>query len=313
MQKKIKIYITGVTGFIGSKIAEYCKRSGFHVIGIIRREKIKIKNELGIEILESNLLDVNELILEKADFVIHCATANDIISRDFNSGINLSVVGTKKLLEAAKNANIKNFIFFSTAQVYGAELQGVIDETAPLRCESSYALNHFYGEELCKLYTIKYGFNILVLRPSNVYGVPSVSTINRTSLVPICFVNESIKKKVININSSGRQIRNFVSTEQVANLVLSVLENFPSGFAIINVGSDWCASIKDIAKMVAVSFKSIFGKKISINRLNNNPKTSNHFKYKSIFFSKTANKKKCKENMNYVITELFKKNSSHND
>jgi nucleoside-diphosphate-sugar epimerase len=120
-------------------------------------------------------------------------------------------------------------------------------------------------------------------------------------------------KKVININSSGRQIRNFVSTEQVANLVLSVLENFPSGFAIINVGSDWCASIKDIAKMVAVSFKSIFGKKISINRLNNNPKTSNHFKYKSIFFSKTANKKKCKENMNYVITELFKKNSSHND
>lgn len=307
MQKKIKIYISGVTGFIGSKIAEYCKRSGFYVIGIIRREKVKIKNELGIEILESNLLDDNQLILEKADFVIHCATANDIISRNFNSGINLSVMGTKKLLEAAKNANIKNFIFFSTAQVYGAELQGGVNETTPLRCESPYALNHFYGEELCKLYTTKYGLNTLVLRPSNVYGIPSVSTINRTSLVPMCFINESIKKKIININSSGRQIRNFISTEQVANLVLSVLESFPSGFSIINVGSNWHVSIKDIAKMVADSYKSIFGKKISINRLNNNPKTSNNFKYKSIFFNQTLNKKKCKENMNYVITELFKK------
>ena len=57
-------------------------------------------------------------------------------------------MGTKKILDAAVKAKIKNVIFFSTIQVYGTNLKGNINENSPTNCKNSYSLNHLYGEEL---------------------------------------------------------------------------------------------------------------------------------------------------------------------
>ena len=58
------------------------------------------------------LLKINFLKLKNADAIIHCATTNNIISKNFEAGFNLSVMGTKKILDAAVKAKIKNVIFF---------------------------------------------------------------------------------------------------------------------------------------------------------------------------------------------------------
>ena len=121
-----KIYITGVSGFIGSSLAKKCLESGHSVIGITRNSASEISKQLKIKVIEADLLKEANLEIENADVVIHCATANDILSKNINEGYSLSINGTSNLLEASKRANISNFIFFSTAQVYGTELKDVL-------------------------------------------------------------------------------------------------------------------------------------------------------------------------------------------
>ena len=46
------------------------------------------------------------------------------------------------------------------------------------------------------MYSKEYGLNVVVVRPSNVYGFRFIKTINRSTLVPMCFINEAIKMKI---------------------------------------------------------------------------------------------------------------------
>ena len=304
-----KIYITGVSGFIGSRVAARCAELGYQVVGISRDASkcSLLAMELGIQVIEADLVNLGSFALESADAVIHCATANDILSKDFNAGLALSVVGTRNLLQATDKAGIRNFIFFSTAQVYGTELTGHVDESVPVCCETPYALNHFFGEELCRMYSSTRDFNIAVLRPSNVYGVPEVSTVNRATLVPMCFVDEAMKQGSITIRSSGKQNRNFVSTDEIVELILQVLKNFPQGYSVINAGSNWCASILDVAQMVANSYALQYGKRLAVTANGSQSSTPNLFQYKSRLFTPLKDKAACKENMSHVINQLFQK------
>ena len=307
-----KIYITGVTGFIGSQIAKLFKENSYHVIGIVKNSATTASEELGIEIIESDLIEKGDLILKPAEAIIHCATANDILSKNTEAGLLLSIVGTSKLLESASKAKISNIIFFSTLQVYGTELVGYFDELTPVNCKTSYAINHYLGEELCKFYCKTRNFNITVLRPSNVYGVPTISTVNRKTLVPTCFVNEAINHGSITLLSSGKQIRNFISTDQVAEIVLKTVKKFPKGFSTRNCGSNFYASMLEVANIVSDQYQKKFKKKIIIKISSDMPEVSNIFYYKSKFIKHNFTDKQDKDKMIKTINHLLKLKKTKN-
>ena len=79
--KQKKIYITGVSGFIGSRLAKLFLDKGYQVIGITRKSASVVSKELGIDVIEADFNDKSHLELERADTIIHCATANDILSK----------------------------------------------------------------------------------------------------------------------------------------------------------------------------------------------------------------------------------------
>ena len=104
------------------------------------------------------------------------------------------------------------------------------------------------------MYSKEYGLNVVVVRPSNVYGFPFIKTINRSTLVPMCFINEAIKEKSDKYSLIGETKQKFfISTDQVAYLINSILMKFPSGFNVVNVGSNYYASIINISNIVAKS------------------------------------------------------------
>ena len=240
-----RVLITGCSGFIGSRLALRANLSGFEVFASTRNADNALALELGMPILEFDVLRAAPQI-PQVDVIIHCATANDILSRDFNAGVNLSVCGTRNVLESAVSKKIKRVIFLSTLQVYGTELEGEISEDSPICCETGYALNHNFGEELCRMYTRTHNLDTTVLRPANVYGIPDVHTARRFTLVPMCFVKEAVEFGTLTLRSSGLQRRNFVSTDEVADVCLSLLSDFPPGFQVINVASEWVCSIREI-------------------------------------------------------------------
>lgn len=276
------VVVSGVSGFIGSAIAATAVKAGHSVLGITRSRDQVLREELGISTQRFDFLGAGQLALPSSNTLIHCATANEVISQNSSNGLSLSVVGTGKVLKSAHDAGIQNVIFLSTAQVYGTELAGRISEKYPTNCQTEYGLNHYLGEELCRFYSHNYQMNIVILRPSNIYGIPFASTVKRNTLVPFCFIDEAIEKGAINLRSSGKQQRNFVSLEHVAELSLRIAEDFPTGFTIMNVGSNWNSSIIDVAKLVSKCLEAKIQKSVVINLGSSKPTTSNHFIYESI-------------------------------
>lgn len=310
MVEQNRVILTGISGFIGSVLTQRCLKSGYQVLGISRDNAMLVSRELGVDVVKADLLVSNNLDsinFHESDIIIHCATANDILSKDFSSGVTLSVMGTRHLFEAALKAGVRKVVLFSTAQVYGTELIGLVDESSPVRCETPYALNHFFAEELSRLYSINNGFDVAVIRPSNVYGVPQINTINRSTLVPMTFVEQVIDQGSITLHSSGKQIRNFVSTDEVADLILKILCEFPKGFSIINACSNYHASIFEVASLVASSFATTHKQEIDVNVNSVQPAVPNLFQYKSKFFTPLAEVLACKQNMAFVINQLFQK------
>jgi nucleoside-diphosphate-sugar epimerase len=286
-------------------------QEGYEVIASSRKLSGTLEQELGMPITELDVLKPISLNndIDNVDTIIHCATANDVLSRDFEAGVNLSVYGTRNILNFAVARGVKRIIFFSTLQVYGTELIGKISEDTPVCCQSPYALNHFYGEELCRMYARNHGLDVVLMRPSNVYGIPDVSTVRRDSLVPMCFVKEAIQNGSLTLRSSGRQQRNFISTDEVANVCLNLLRDFPQGCEVINLGSSWLTSIHDIAEITKKIYLERYGEPLQMNILSNEPKEGNSFTIVSRVASVRPLPEESRQAMINVITQIFDNNN----
>ncbi|MCF7787334.1 MAG: NAD(P)-dependent oxidoreductase [Prosthecobacter sp.] len=303
----LRVLITGSGGFIGSRLAIRCREAGHEVIATAHRSTPELAQALGVpDVIPMDVLNphVADLPLD-ADILFHCATANDIVSRDFKSGVNLSVHGTRNVLELALRRGIRRVVFFSTIQVYGTELHGEITENTPVRCESSYALNHLLGEEICRFYAAKHGLDIVLLRPANVIGVPDASTVQRSTLVPMCFVKEALATGKIVMRSSGRQIRNFVTSDQVANICLCLGQSFPSAATVINASSPWNASIAEMAGIVAEVFFERTGIELVLEIQSDEPEQGNKFRIYSSLDPCRDSAEACANAARGMIRRLF--------
>jgi len=301
------VVVTGATGLIGSRIVKNLQSHDFNVVATARLPTPEIGRELGVPVYDLDVLRPEESDLpDVADgILIHCATANDIVSKDAARGYELSVNGTWNVLQLASSLGIKRAIYFSTFQVYGTELVGVVDESFPTRCETPYGQNHWFGEEVCRLIATKQKMAIAVVRPSNVYGAPVASSVHRETLVPACFVRTAIINKEIVLHSSGRQLRNFVSTEEVADACIHLLHNFSPGFEIYNICSGYAATMLELAQLTAEVYQEKFGVCLPVNILSDLPSDTNQFVARSRLESLWKSKNQSRNFMRQEIGALF--------
>jgi UDP-glucose 4-epimerase len=273
-----RLLITGASGFIGGYLCDWFSRQGDTVIASSRHWNNALQKALpqckafSWDVLSPELLD-----LPPADLIIHTATANDVHSRDPIKGMMLSGIGTRNVLEAANRAGIPRVIVFSTFQVYGTELLGQIDETTPTAPLNDYGLNHLVAEEYAALATRQGKVQAVSVRPSNVYGRFVAPTIDRWTLVPGCFCKEVYETGRITLRSSGLQIRNFLSLENLARACNAIIQHYPTGYDVFNIASSQNATILSIAQQVARLFEVRFGRSAQWVIESDEPKRSNSF------------------------------------
>ena len=207
--EKKSVLITGISGFVGSYLAEELLKRGANVYGIIRRraDGSKPKNliERGIcedvTLLEGDLQDIaslaNALDTAKPDAVFHLA-AQSFVARSFQAPIETeqyNCVGTANLLEAIR---VKNYdpvvVFAGSSEEYGLVVfskmqyeqlkkkyhtifpepvsipEVPIAETNPLRPMSPYAVSKIYGDFLMRDYYHSFGIKTVVSRAFNHEG-----------------------------------------------------------------------------------------------------------------------------------------------
>jgi UDP-glucose 4-epimerase len=273
--------VSGANGYIGSKLAKELLLANHEVIAISRQFSEFVKKELeGATFISMDIMsDEFKNLSLKADYFFHLASANDIVSKDFEKGVNLSLIGSKNAIELCIKNNIANFIFFSTLQVLGTELSDQYNNSSPHKIESFYAYNHYIAEEYLNMMTQKSSLNGIVVRPANIYGAMMDKSIERWSLVPNCFCKEGVEKGSITLLSSGKQNRNFLSLSDLSKLTIRITEKFKTEkFKVFNLGFIKTFTILEIAKFTKEVFLDEFQCQIDLKIKSEKPISTNDFK-----------------------------------
>lgn len=154
-------FITGASGFIGKHLTEKVK-SDFNVF-CLSRKKIEDKK---IKVIIGDITDKASYEVPDDCYVFHLASRIMFVSRQECFRVNYE--GTKNLLEACKRKNVKKFVYFSSADVFGEVNKFPLTEETPCCPTTNYARSKLRSEKIVLEYN-QY-FPTVVLRPPTVYG-----------------------------------------------------------------------------------------------------------------------------------------------
>lgn len=172
----MKVFLTGVTGFIGSNLLTTLLKRDDKVTCLVRNKKeAKRLKKQGCQVVIGNFGEpkFEEKIspfLKEIDVVFHLAAINKEWGPTKEEFYKTNVLGTKKLLESCLKAQVKHVVITSSAHVLGNPPKKVpASETSPLLPESPYAWSKKEMEKVAFLY-YKKGLPITIFRPTFVYG-----------------------------------------------------------------------------------------------------------------------------------------------
>ena len=128
----IKAFVTGGTGFIGANLIRLLLKKGYEVRALVRpQSSLENLKPLDIEIIKGDLNDIN--LSEKirgCNVLFHVAAHYSLYQADKEQLYNSNVLGTRSILQAAKQANIERIIYTSSVAAIGVGNPGeIVNET----------------------------------------------------------------------------------------------------------------------------------------------------------------------------------------
>ncbi|NLH49877.1 MAG: NAD-dependent epimerase/dehydratase family protein [Myxococcales bacterium] len=234
------ILVTGGAGFIGSHLVRGLLARGERVRILDNLSSGKRANIAGLDV-EFEPADLRDeaavaAAVRGVDAVYHLAAVVSVPQTvaDPATSHDVNVTGTYRLLENARLAGVRRFIFSSSAAVYGDEPSLPKRETSPLAPRSPYALHKLIGEQYLKLYADLYGMDTMSFRYFNVFG-PRQDPLGAYAAAIPKFVEAMAAGVSPTIFGDGRQTRDFVFVEDVVAANLAALKAERPAGRVINV------------------------------------------------------------------------------
>ena len=230
----MKFLVTGGAGFIGSNIVEELLKRGYEVRvldNFSTGQRINIsefKND--VELIEGDIRSYHTVrqAVKGIDTVLHQA-ALPSVPRSINDPITtneVNVIGTLNLLDAAKDTNVKKFVFASSSSIYGDNPELPKHEGMTPNPLSPYAVSKLTGEKYCQVFANLYGMETIVLRYFNVFGPRQDPNSQYSAVIPK-FI-KAIKKDIRpTIYGDGTQSRDFTYVSNIveANILAATKNN----------------------------------------------------------------------------------------
>jgi UDP-glucose 4-epimerase len=272
---------------VGGRISKFLSGKSKAELRIsTRRQGIKAPEWLKSgEIVALDLMSDSQLeaAVEGVKCIVHLAAVNEIDSlKDPQLALIVNGLGSLKLLNAAENAGVERFIYFSTAHVYGVSLEGVITEKSFARPVHPYAISHRTAEDFVLAAHKKKAFSGIVLRLSNGFGAPVRADINRWTLLVNDLCRQAVTTRRLVLRSSGLQKRDFITLHDISRAVYHVmnLSELECADGLFNLGGECPLKIIDMAEIVAERCIQTLGFKPEITTQEPLPKeTSNELAY----------------------------------
>lgn len=252
-----KYLVSGGAGFIGSHLVKRLLGHGesVRVVDNLATGSMQRIAALGtdIEFVQGDLADlaVAQAVAEGVDYVLHQAAVPSV-QRSVADPIatnRANVTATLNLLEAARRAGVKRFVYAASSSAYGdTEVLPKQEDMAPTPL-SPYALQKFIGERYCKLYHDLYGLETVSLRYFNVFG-PEQDPHSEYSAVIPKFITRLLAGDKISINGDGEQSRDFTYIDNVVEANLLALESSRAPGQMCNIGCGARVTLNQLVKLL---------------------------------------------------------------
>jgi UDP-glucose 4-epimerase len=253
----MRALVTGGAGFIGSNLVALLLGDG-HDVAVLDNLSSGYRENLAplpkARLVEGDVR--NEAALRSAadgcEVIFHLA-ASVGNTRSIEHPIDdseINVIGTLRVLEAARQTGARKVVFSSSAGIFG-ELKTIpIREDHPAEPDSPYGASKLGAEKLCLAYAKLYPLECVCLRYFNVYGVNQRYDAYG-NVIPI-FAHRALRGQPLVIHGDGEQTRDFVNVRDVA------MANYRAGMArgvsgAFNVASGTRVTINGLAALMASS------------------------------------------------------------
>lgn len=250
----MKALVTGGAGFIGSNLAKLLIESGHEVVVLDDYSSGYRENlsSLPVRVVEGDVRDENALKVAIAgcEVVFHLAASvgNTRSIEHPLQDSEINVLGTLRVLEAARYHGLRKVVFSSSAGIFG-ELKTVpIREDHPAEPDTPYGASKLGAEKLCLAYAKLYPLECVCLRYFNVYGVNQRYDAYG-NVIPI-FAHRALRGEPLTIHGDGEQTRDFVNVRDVAMANYRAAMS-PGVSGAFNVASGTRITINALASMVA--------------------------------------------------------------
>lgn len=220
---KTSFLVTGGAGFIGSHIVQYLMQNNAKKVRVLDNLMTgnytniqQWENKPNFEYMEGDIRDSSTCMkaCEGIDYVSHQAALGSV-PRSIKDPVRsnaINVDGFLNMLVAAKDCNVKRFVYASSSSVYGDEpnLPKVEERVgSPL---SPYAVTKATNELYARVFGSTYGMEIIGLRYFNIFGPRQDPNGPYAAVIPI-FIDHLKSQQPVYIDGDGEQTRDFTFVE----------------------------------------------------------------------------------------------------
>ncbi len=225
--KFFKITITGGAGFIGSNLCEHFIAKGHQVVCLDnfatghRHNLTAVINHPNFTLIEGDIRNLDDCrkAVQSADYVLHQAALGSV-PRSINDPITsneVNVSGFLNMLVAARDAQIKRFVYAASSSTYGdsealPKVEHIIGK--PL---SPYAITKYVNELYADIFHKAYGLETIGLRYFNVFGRKQDPNGAYAAVIPK-FVMQFMKHESPIINGDGNYSRDFTYIDNIVQI-----------------------------------------------------------------------------------------------
>jgi len=258
ISKNKKILVTGADGFIGSHLVNKLISLGHDVRAMTMYNSFNNWGWLDtfdkrllrkIEVVSGDIRDKKFVTdsCKDIDVIFHLASliAIPYSYKSPYSYVSTNIEGTLNILEAALNFEIENIVHTSTSEVYGESNTIAISEESKSIARSPYSATKIGADQLAYSYYSTFGLPVSTIRPFNTYGPRQSSR----AIIPTIITQLLSDNYTIKLGSLD-PTRDFCFVEDTVSGFLSVASNKKSIGEVINIGSGYEISIKDLVSMI---------------------------------------------------------------
>jgi UDP-glucose 4-epimerase len=254
-----RVLVTGGAGFIGSHLVDTLVAGG---------ERITVLDDFStgtpdnlrdsqtradVRVVRGSILDeaVVRSAMEQVDRVFHLAV--QCVRRslgDPRESHDVNATGTLIVLEAARRARVRRFVYCSSSEVYGNTSSGLLHEdTTPCRPATVYGGSKLAGEAYAEAYFQTYGMPTVVVRPFNAYGPRAHDRGDLAEVIPR-FVVRALNGRAPVIFGDGSNGRDFTYVTEVARGLALAGASDDSVGRRINIAYGRMVTIRQVAETV---------------------------------------------------------------